>query len=221
MLQNTPGATSTHSPAPYSTLNTGGEREEGDPHPTQFLKCFLSLPPPGRGLMDMGCSILTNHPVPSLGFRVNALSSHLLKPRFSLGRTPQHPPSAPPHLGGAVGAFQPRGPHPASSGEETMGRLTPHLTPHLGDPGHPKPVGGHHISLSPPWGWGGHTPGGVLPAYLPMERMVTSLGRPAGLGTLVAPSGGRSSGHLWLQRAHGAGPCTVWRCCWCQQERGN
>lgn len=178
----------------------------------------------------MGCSVLTNHPVPSLGFRVNALSSTLPNPWFSLGGTPigapQHPPSTPPHLGAAVSAFQPRGTHPTTSREGPTRGFAPPLAPHLGDPGHPKPVGGGGRAGITSAREGGHAGagggGGGGGTYLPMERMVTSPGRPPGLGTLVALSDGSTSGHFfWLQRVHGAGPCTVWRCCWCRQAGGN
>lgn len=46
----------------------------------------------------IGCSVLTNHQMPSLGFRVNILSPSLLKPPFSPGRTPPPRGSPPPSL---------------------------------------------------------------------------------------------------------------------------
>lgn len=127
-----------------------------NPLPAQFLTYFSSLPAAGRGSGVTGCSSLADHHVPSLGFRVNALSSSLLKPHSSPGRTPQGLSTThSPHLGGAISAFQPRGPHPATGGEGTTEGFNPHLAPRLWDPGHPKPVGGGITVACPHLGGGG------------------------------------------------------------------
>lgn len=49
---------------------------------------------------------------------------------------------------GAVGAVQPRGSHPAASGEGTTEGLSPCLAPHLRDPGHPEPANGEDGHLA-------------------------------------------------------------------------
>lgn len=130
-----------------------------------------------------------------------------------------HIPSPIPHLRAAVSAFQPR--WPRAGGE----RITSNTGLLLGDPGHPKSAWGQHCEPTPPrdMGWTNGTPPAPR-AHLPMERMVIS---PAGLVALVAVGDGSTWGHfLWLHRVQGgseggAGPCTVCRCCWWQQDWGN
>lgn len=97
------------------------------------------------------------HPLPPA-----SLGPYGVRASFS---SPQNPFPHHPHLVGTGGAVPSQGSHPAAGGEGTTEGLSPRLAPHLRDPGHPKPVGEHHISLSPP-PQREHTPGACpcLPA---------------------------------------------------------
>lgn len=157
----------------------------------------------------MGCSSLRNHQVPSLCFRVNTPPSS----------SPSFPQEGPPPSGSpppSLCTLSPRGghqcfstipwPHPATSGEGTTKGFTPHLAPHLGNPGHPKPVGGRGsiTSTCPPHGEGGHA--GGWGHHLPADREDGDLtGATCGFGDLGGTEGWQHLGPLLLAAAGARG----------------